>query len=148
MDYALLSLVIFFAAILSTSIDFGFSLLAVPILIIFLPIQLAIAVNMLLALLVNLINLPRVWRYLDQQFTVKLFIGTFWGMIPGTLIYIYLDLYWLKILLCSIILMLTLMMIRGYTLSLPKRTAPYIVGVVSGTLGASVGLPGHLSFYT
>lgn len=134
--------IVFFAAILQSSIGFGFALITIPFLTLLYPVHLAISLNIVLTLCVSLGSLIGVWKYMDKGFTGKLLIGTLFGTPIGMLIYTYLDVHWLKISIGLLIIALTAALISGFTFSLPERSAANILGVMAGILGASVSLPG------
>jgi len=135
-------IIVFFAAILQSSIGFGFALITIPFFMLLYPVHLAIGLNIVLTLIVSLGSLIGVWKHMDKSFTGKLLVGTLFGIPLGALTYMYFNVHWLKIGISLIILVLTLALISGFTFTLPKRSAAYILGVMAGILGTAVSLPG------
>ena len=142
MIFLLTGLIVFFSAIVSTSIGFGFALIAVPLLLLIYPPHLAITASMSISLLTYLINLPHYYSYIDKKLVSQLITGTIFGMPIGILIHIHFDVHWLKFLVSVLILIITFLLIKGYSLPLPKKGASHIIGLFSGLLGSAVSIPG------
>jgi uncharacterized protein len=136
-------LTILLAGVTSGLTGFGFALIAVPLLVIFLPAKAVVPIVMLLSNLTHFVilwqtrgqfDLPRVWR---------LMLAGCIGMPLGTYLLLLLDARALKILIGAVITVFALALLLGLKKPIRnEKLASFPVGFVSGLLSGSTAMGG------
>ena len=129
------------ASILQTSTGFGFSILATPfLLLIFEPME-AIQINLILSLIISLSLITKIKKDIDVGILKRFMIGSVIGLPLGIVTFIVVDINKLKLAISLIILLLTIMLILKFRLA-QNKGKDLLVGGLSGSLTASIGMPG------
>ena len=139
--WPLASVIVFFASSLQAATGFGFSVMATPFLLMVFDAHTAIQINIILSLLISVIMLPQIRHAINRPLLTRLLTGSLLGTPIGLGIFMYLDPYYLKLVISLLILVLTALLILNFRIKqtfLKDNTA----GGVSGILTASLGMPG------
>lgn len=139
MDWLLSFLIVLVAAAVQAGTGFGFSILAIPLLLLVHQDHSAVSVALGLSLISSLTTLPSVARDTDRTLLRKLLIGSLFGLPVGGIIFVLLDIYWLKLVAGICILLFSVPLLLNARLPLGKGKG---IGFVSGLLGSSIGMPG------
>ncbi|MDQ0271873.1 sulfite exporter TauE/SafE family protein [Cytobacillus purgationiresistens] len=141
MEIFLFFIIIFVASVLQASTGFGFSILATPfLLLLFQPAE-AIQINLILSLFISLSLMGRVSKDIDKGILKRLVLGSTLGLPIGMIIFLFIDIEWLKIAIGLMVLVLTILMMLQFRL---HQTSGRDLGVgsMSGALTTSIGMPG------
>ncbi|MHB1653472.1 MAG: sulfite exporter TauE/SafE family protein [Desulfitobacteriaceae bacterium] len=136
-----LILIVLVASTLQASTGFGFSIMATPFLLLLFESHDAIQLNIILSLLISLILTYKIRHEVDKESLFRLIKGSLIGILPGLLLFIYLDVRPLKILVSILILASTVLLIGKVNVQ-PTPTKELITGALSGLLTTSLGMPG------
>jgi len=137
------ALIIFLAAMTQGITSFGFSLIALPLLDIFLPLQIIVPILVIYSLVLNTIILYYIKEFIDfKRISILVIAG-----IIGTPVGVYLlkvsNESTLKLLIGIIITIAAIANFTGYKIKIKNEKLSYIpVGLVSGLLNGSVSLGG------
>lgn len=139
--WVLLAIIAFAASMLQASTGFGFSIIGTPFLLMLYPVHTAIQINIILSLCISLVMLLRIGKEVDRPLMGRLIKGSLAMLAPGLLLYLYMDVRIMKLVVGGLILLLTALLIRRFTI---RQTAgrDYITGGISGLLTTSIGVPG------
>lgn len=148
-DYVLaLHLAVFAAALLQAATGIGFGLIAGPIILIVTNSGSAIQVSILLSLLIALVLAPSLHGRADKILLKRLLVGTVPGLPLGILVFTLVGVDVLKLLAGLAVLFMALIA-TGALKFTPRHGAPgdgrgtdLAVGVVSGAMCSSLGMPG------
>ncbi|HIW34121.1 MAG TPA: sulfite exporter TauE/SafE family protein [Candidatus Paenibacillus intestinavium] len=141
MNILIFIIIILVASILQTSTGFGFSILATPfLLLIFEPME-AIQINLILSLIISLSLITKIKKDIDVGILKRFMIGSVIGLPLGIVTFIVVDINKLKLAISLIILLLTIMLILKFRLA-QNKGKDLLVGGLSGSLTASIGMPG------
>src|SRR5690625_863141 len=102
-----LLLVVLVASLLQTSTGYGFSIIGTPFLLLLYPATVAIQMNIILSICLSAFMIYKVRKEVDRQLLTILMKGSAPGLILGLIIYLYLDIRWLKLGVGILILVLT-----------------------------------------
>ncbi|MDO9503303.1 sulfite exporter TauE/SafE family protein [Falsiroseomonas sp.] len=147
-DFTLLAFALSFALILVAAFvrafsGFGFALLAVPGLVMLMePIQ-AVPICLLLQLGAGLGMVPSTWKQMDFSSLRLLLPGGLLLTPVGALLLAVIDPTALKLLICAIVMIIALLLWRGFALK--KRPGPvgsFAAGASAGLLGGLAAIPG------
>ena len=131
------------AAIVQGMTGFGFALLAMPLLSLFLPLDQAVPMVVMLSLVTNVFVLCETFRLIDLK--------KIWILIVSGIVGIPLGVYLLKVMNPDIlktavgctILVTAVAMVRGFKVQITNETASFaLVGLLSGVLNGSISLSG------
>lgn len=140
-DVYIFLLIVLIASILQTSTGFGFSILATPfLLLLFAPFE-AIQINLFLSLCISLALIVKIRKDVDYDILRRLVIGSVFGLPVGTMIFLYLNLKYLKLGVGVMILLLTVLLILQMRIKQNQRK-DLVVGGLSGMFTTSIGMPG------
>lgn len=136
-------IVIFFAGMIQGITSFGFSLLAVPLLGLFLPLQIVVPMLIIYSLFLNSIILYNVRKHVDIKKIAILVIAGVIGTPFGTYLLKAQDENILKIAVGIIVTFSAVAFLRGFKVHVKNEKLSYIpVGLMSGLLNGSVSLSG------
>lgn len=136
-------IVIFFAGMIQGITSFGFSLLAVPLLGLFLPLQIVVPMLIIYSLFLNSIILYNVRKHVDIKKIAILVIAGVIGTPFGTYLLKAQDENILKIAVGIIVTFSAVAFLRGFKVHVKNEKFSYIpVGLMSGLLNGSVSLSG------
>jgi uncharacterized membrane protein YfcA len=133
--------IVFVAAILQAGTGFGFSIMATPFLLLLFESHAAIQLNIILSLLISLIITFKTRNEVNKESLVRLIKGSLLGILPGLLLFVFLDVRLLKILVSILILASTGLLVAKVTIK-PSSLKELITGALSGLLTTSLGMPG------
>lgn len=130
------------AAFVQSISGFGLALLSVPLMSLFTDVRLS-------AVVVNLIGLvttsAQAWKereHADAPLAVRVTVAAIIGMPLGLVAFLFMSETYLKVGLGIVVLFVTLLLMRGFTLRSTTRTADWLLGGASGALSTSVGTNG------
>ncbi len=148
--FLILNIAVFGAAALQSATGIGFGIIAGPILLIYLNDGSAIQISIVLNLLIALILAPSLRQQADRQLLSRLLIGLAIGSPVGLLIFLNMNIVFLKAF-AGLAVAYTLFMIlrsnrapsHAPTLA-TTSTEQISIGVMSGIMGASLAMPGPI----
>ncbi|MFE1627206.1 sulfite exporter TauE/SafE family protein [Brevibacillus reuszeri] len=133
--------IVLFAALLQTSTGYGFSIIGTPFLFLLYPAHSAIQINIILSLCISVFMIYKIRHEVDTTLLGRLVRGSLIGLIPGILIYLYVDVALLKMVVGALICVSTILLILKLTIRQTKKK-DYATGAISGLLTTSIGIPG------
>ncbi len=143
-----LHLAVFAASPLQAATGIGFGLIAGPVILIVMNSGAAIQVSIMLSLLIALVLAPSLHGGADKLLLKRLLVGTVPGLPLGIAVFLLVGVDMLKLLAGLAVLFMALI-ITGVLKFSPKQDAPADgramdlgVGVVSGAMCSSLGMPG------
>jgi len=140
-DIFILILIVLVASTLQVGTGFGFAIIATPFLLIIFPPRDAIQLNIILSLMISILMTYKIRNEVDKEILKRLIKGSLIGIVPGFLIFMYLEVHLLKILVSILILASTLLLMVKFTIQ-QSNTKEYITGALSGLLTTSISMPG------
>jgi len=141
MDIFGLFAIVLFASTLQSGTGFGFSIMVIPFFLLLFESHDAIQLNIILSLLISLIMTSKIRDEVNKEILIRLIKGSLIGMLPGILLFIFLDIRPLKILVSILILTSTGLLIAKINVK-QSKLKELIVGASSGFLTTSLGMPG------
>ncbi len=142
MTYVVESFVVFAAGLVQSLTGFGFAVIAVPFFLLFhSPIEAVV-----LSIFISLVTISSLAYQLRQDVNWvlfrRLFIGGVMGAPLGIPLYLYFDLNVMKLFIGCVILTFTYLGLKNVRIPLNDVRVEYLVGMLSGFLTTSVGIPG------
>ncbi len=150
LEFIALNIAVFGAAALQSATGIGFGVIAGPMLLIALNDGSAIQISIVLNLVIAMILAPSLWQQADRQLLAKLLIGLTIGSPIGLLIFLSMDIVFLKAFAGFAVVLTLYLTARGTrsqtdTLVKTSGNAEQIsIGVVAGVMGASLAMPGPI----
>jgi len=144
-------LVMFWAGVIQGLTGFGFALVSVPIMTIFLSPKKTIPIVLLHAILIVIVILYEARKWVDLKRIWPLMIAGIVGMPFGTYLLIFLKASTLKVLIGSVIVLFTLALLKGFKRKIKSEKLAFApVGFISGLLAGStmMGGPPVILFFT
>ncbi len=141
-EFVLIGLAVFFSSMVQTVTGFGFSLLAVPIMSMAVPTELAVVIS---ATLSTFTSGGQAWteRHHGDRPTIKrLVLSAFVGMPLGLVILTFATSQQLKIGLAAVIIMFLIVNLRGFRLERASMPVDLGAGFVAGVLSTSLSTNG------
>ena len=135
----------FIATLVRSTFGFGESLVAVPLFVLFIPLDVAVPLSVLISIFVALVVVIQDHREIHFNSAKWLIIYAFLGIPIGLLILLYGNAYWVKIGLGLLIIGYSVYtMVAKNTLHLEhdSRGWLFICGFLSGVLGGAYGVNG------
>lgn len=140
---AISSALIFLAAIVRGFSGFGFSLLSITAISLFMPAQDIVPTIFMLEVAASLNMIPSIWRDIDWRGIAWLLVGYVVGLLPGIYALKYAPAAPLQIALGIFVIVTGIMMLRGFRLEkAPSAGATVGTGVASGLLNGAFGIGG------
>lgn len=136
-----LIVIVLVASILQAGTGFGFSIMATPFLLLLFESHDAIQLNIILSLLISLIMTLKIRNEVNKESLLRLIKGSLIGIIPGLLLFIFLDMRPLKILVSILILASTGLLVAKVNVK-QSDIKGLTAGALSGFLTTSLGMPG------
>ncbi|WP_243156208.1 sulfite exporter TauE/SafE family protein [Clostridium sp. C2-6-12] len=123
---------------------FGFALIAVPLLSLFIPeLRNITPIIVIYSFLTNIIIFYKTKQYIDFKKILPLIIFGIIATPLGTYILLYINVNTLKVIVGTIIVITALAMLKNYKIKINKQNISYgVVGLLSGFLNGSTGLSG------
>jgi uncharacterized membrane protein YfcA len=130
------------AAFVQSISGFGLALLSVPLMSLFADVRLSVVVVNLIGLVTTSAQAWKEKEHANARLAVRVTIAAVMGMPIGLVAFIYLSETILKIGLGVVVLFVTFLLMRGFTLRGASRSADWWLGGASGALSTSVGTNG------
>ncbi len=139
----LISSIIFTASLVTGVCRFGFALVAVPFLMVFLPPRTVIPLITIISLALDVTILLDARRHVEWRKVASLMTSGVIGMLIGAWLLVYLDIGSLKLYIGVIITFFALASLLGLRRDVEnERTAFIVAGFLAGLLGGSTSIPG------
>ena len=138
-------LICFFATLVRSTFGFGESLVAVPLLVLFIPLEIAVPLSVLLSVFIALVVVVQDHREIHLQSAKWLILYALIGIPFGLLILTYGNEHWVKLALGLLIItysVYTLLAKNSLHLGHDSRLWLFICGFLSGVLGGAYGING------
>lgn len=138
-------LVVFLASLVRSVFGFGEALIAVPLLALILPIQIAVPLAVLLSVAIAAVVLVQDWRKIHLRSTAWLLIPSFAGIPAGIWLLRFAHQDLLKATLATVIVLFSLYSLFGRrSLRLEHDSRPWLLscGFLAGVLGGAYGMNG------
>lgn len=147
MTFTLLYILIvtFVATLIRSTFGFGESLVAVPLLILFIPVEVAVPLSVLMSVLIALVVVVQDHAHIHVSSAKWLIIFAVLGIPIGILILLYADELWLKIGLGMLIISYSLYALlaqKGLKLESDNKVLLFACGFLSGIFGGAYGVNG------
>jgi uncharacterized membrane protein YfcA len=140
---AISSALIFLAAIVRGFSGFGFSLLSITAIALFMPAQEIVPTIFMLEVAASLNMIPSIWRDIDWRGLRFLLLGYVVGLPFGLYALVYAPAAPLQVALGIFVIVTGIMMLRGFRLEkTPSPQATVGTGVASGLLNGAFGIGG------
>lgn len=130
------------ASFAQTLAGFGFALLCVPIMSVFVPPQEAVVISTAIGALSTTIQALTDRAATDWVMARRLILSSFMGMPLGLLAFVYVSESAMRIVLGVVVSMAAFMLWRGFRLKDDNRYIDWILGFLSGTLSTSLSTNG------
>jgi uncharacterized membrane protein YfcA len=156
-DWGFLAAVTLFAAAVQSATGFGFAIVAVPLYLLILNSLSAVQVAIVVTPVISLAVVPRLWPEVRGDLLGRLMGGSVLGLPVGMVVYAYAGLFWIKTAVAVLIVLFALLFFlkaraperRGGDTggestgrATPARGREVAVGVLSGAMTTSLGMPG------
>ncbi|HVU94061.1 MAG TPA: sulfite exporter TauE/SafE family protein [Puia sp.] len=138
-------LISFVATLVRSTFGFGESLVAVPLFVLFIPLEVAVPLSVLISVLVALVVVIQDHRDIHLESAKWLIVYAVPGIPFGLLILLYGNEYWVKIVLGVLIAGYSVYMLRArnvFRLEADSRGWLFVCGFLSGVLGGAYGVNG------
>lgn len=135
---------ILLASLVQGITGFGFALIAVPLLSLFIPELINITpIIVIYSFLTNIIIVYKTRQYIDLKKIIPLIVFGIIATPLGTYILLYVNVNTLKIIVGTVITITALAMQKNYKIKIKNQNVSYgVVGLLSGFLNGSAGLSG------
>src|SRR6201986_2521644 len=137
--------VIFIATIFRSAFGFGESLVAVPLLAIWLPLNVAVPLSVLVSVTIAMVVVVQDWNKIHFKSAGGLILYTLIGIPLGLLLLVYIDEQVVKAVLGVVIIAFSIYLITGKELKeLKKDSTAWLFGcgLLAGILGGAYGING------
>jgi len=141
MDTFGLVVIVLVASILQAGTGFGFSIMATPFLLLLFEPHDAIQLNIILSFLISVVMTFKIRNEVNKESLVRLIKGSLIGILPGLLLFIFLDVRPQKIFVSILILVSTALLVAKVNVK-QSNSKELITGALSGLLTTSLGMPG------
>jgi uncharacterized membrane protein YfcA len=138
-------LISFVATLVRSTFGFGESLVAVPLFVLFIPLEVAVPLSVLISVLVALVVVIQDHRDIHIESAKWLIVYAILGIPFGLLILLYGNEYWVKIVLGLLIAGYSVYMLparNAFRLEADSRGWLFVCGFLSGVLGGAYGVNG------
>lgn len=136
-----LIIIVLVASILQSGTGFGFAIMATPFLLLLFEFHDAIQLNIILSLLISLLMIYKIRKEINKESLIRLTKGSLVGVLPGILLFSFLDVRPLKIFVSLLILISTGLLVAKVSIK-ESNSKEFTTGVLSGLLTTSLGMPG------
>jgi len=141
-DLLAVTVIICFAAFLQSISGFGFSLLAMPLLSIFLNIQDAVVIATLCGIFTNAVHLKKDLQLVDQAIARRISLSALIGMPLGVVVLSVFSATQMRVIIGAVIVVLVFLMMRNFVLKTEHTKVDIVLGAFSGLLATSVSTNG------
>lgn len=134
--------VVFIAATTQSISGFGFALVAVPLMSLFVSPRDAVVVATFIGAFSSTSQ-----AVIDRQFTVwtmarRLSLAAFLGMPFGLMIFVFISEFWLRLFVGIVVFVAVVVLLKGFTLHHSHRSSDWLLGGLSGVLATSTSTNG------
>jgi uncharacterized membrane protein YfcA len=137
------AVIVLVAGLIQGCTGFGFALVSVPILVLFLPYNQVPPMVVILSMASNITVLIDSWRSVRLRVVLPLLIGALLGLPVGGYILLHINHEMFKILVGAIVLILALVLLAGWKRKVRNETIGMLpVGFISGVLSNSTAMGG------
>lgn len=149
-EFLVLNFAVFGASALQSATGIGFGVIAGPVLLIALNDGSAIQISIVLNLLIALLLTPSLWQQADRRLMPNLLLGLAIGSPLGLLIFLGMDIVFLKAFAGLAVLFTLILTLRANRApsrplqAVPGRVEEISIGVMAGIMGASLAMPGPI----
>lgn len=135
--------VIFFATLIRSAFGFGEALIAVPLLALVMPVEIAAPLAVLVSITVAGVILAQDWHKVDVSTAGWLIFSTLFGIPLGLLLLTMVAETIVKVILAVVIVSFSLFcLLRSQTIQLKNDRLAWLFGFVAGILGGAYGMNG------
>ena len=137
----------FIGAFINGLTGMGGTLIALPLITIFISSKSSILISFIASIMVGLMTLLLYWRYIDVKDVLGFWIPALPGIVIGVWTLKIVDVELLELLLCIIIVLhITVQLIQDWlgTCMAPRAAMKYICGFIAGFFGGSIGINGPI----
>lgn len=135
--------VLFFATLIRSAFGFGEALIAVPLLALIMPVDVAAPVAVLISITVAILVLAQEWRHVHVRSASWLVVSTLAGMPLGLLLLTQVDERIVKVCLGAVIIAFSsCLLFHRKQLALTNDRFASVFGFVAGILGGAYGMNG------
>ena len=136
-------IVVLFASVVMGLTGFGFALIALPLLIIFLPLKTAVPLITLCSVILNGYMLYNVRRSVQVRRILPLTVMGVLGMITGTYFLVSAEITTLKLFIGLMVALFAVIYLTGFTWKIKNERLAFVpVGFLSGLLGGAMSISG------
>ena len=141
-DLLAVIVIICIAAVLQSISGFGFSLLAMPLLSIFVDIQDAVVIATLCGIFTNAVHLRKDFQLVERSIARRISLSALIGMPLGVVVLSVFSATHMRAIIGAVIVVLVFLMMRNFILKTENTNVDIILGAFSGLLATSVSTNG------
>ena len=141
-DLLAVIVIICIAAVLQTISGFGFSLLAMPLLSIFVDIQDAVVIATLCGIFTNAVHLRKDFQLVERSIARRISLSALIGMPLGVVVLSVFSATHMRAIIGAVIVVLVFLMMRNFILKTENTNVDIVLGAFSGLLATSVSTNG------
>lgn len=141
-DLLAVIVIICIAAVLQSISGFGFSLLAMPLLSIFVDIQDAVVIATLCGIFTNAVHLRKDFQIVERSIARRISLSALIGMPLGVVVLSVFSATHMRAIIGAVIVVLVFLMMRNFVLKTENTNVDIVLGAFSGLLATSVSTNG------
>ena len=141
-DLLAVIVIICIAAVLQSISGFGFSLLAMPLLSIFVDIQDAVVIATLCGIFTNAVHLRKDFQLVERSIARRISLSALIGMPLGVVVLSVFSATQMRAIIGAVIVVLVFLMMRNFILKTDNTNVDIVLGAFSGLLATSVSTNG------
>jgi len=141
-DLLAVMVIICIAAVLQSISGFGFSLLAMPLLSIFVDIQDAVVIATLCGIFTNAVHLRKDFQLVERSIARRISLSALIGMPLGVVVLSVFSATQMRAIIGAVIVVLVFLMMRNFILKTENTNVDIVLGAFSGLLATSVSTNG------
>ena len=141
-DLLAVIVIICIAAVLQSISGFGFSLLAMPLLSIFVDIQDAVVIATLCGIFTNAVHLRKDFQLVERSIARRISLSALIGMPLGVVVLSIFSATHMRAIIGAVIVVLVFLMMRNFILKTENTNVDIVLGAFSGLLATSVSTNG------
>lgn len=130
------------ASVVQSLSGFGFALLAVPLMSLVIEVRQAVVVSTVIAMGTTVVHAWNEREEADRRLALRLTMASFVGMPFGLLAFVLVPQSALKVALGVVVIVITLLLVRGVALGPESTGHEWAMGIVSGALATSLSTNG------
>lgn len=141
-DLLAVTVIICIAAVLQSISGFGFSLLAMPLLSIFVDIQDAVVIATSCGIFTNAVHLRKDFPLVERSIARRVSLSALTGMPLGVVVLSVFSATQMRAIIGAVIVVLVFLMMRNFPLKTENTKVDIVLGALSGLLATSVSTNG------